>query len=211
MPSGYYQVQKHPGFCRHPLPLVYQFCDRCHIGYPCCTTCMHLHRCETCMQQAFSKAGSGEGRHEGGLSRGNEAAEAAHRNAASAVVGTSHHNRDTEYSMPRTRSTPSVVPCPPADWLLPGGTRPGCCARHQHQYDGTQAAVRMVAPCVLCGGPQAVRGLFLPYDPVRWGGNASQHRLLLYSLCLECLASPESDTAVEQRLYAAMRHAGRLP
>jgi hypothetical protein len=65
MPTGYYQSHKQPPTCRHRLPLVYQFCDRCHIGYTCCTTCMHLHRCDTCSQQAAA-AGSGADRREGG-------------------------------------------------------------------------------------------------------------------------------------------------
>ena len=67
MPTGYYQVQKQPVFCRHRLPLVYQFCDWCHIGYQCCTTCMHRRTCDTCtQQQVFSKAGSGGDRRQGG-------------------------------------------------------------------------------------------------------------------------------------------------
>lgn len=96
--------------------------------------------------------------------------------------------------------------CPPDDWLLPGGKRPRCCARHQGQYDAYAAAVHMQAPCLLCHAPQEIRGVFYPTDPVLWGGNMTQHRVIFYSLCLECFARTDSTDAVEKHLYATLTH-----
>jgi hypothetical protein len=66
MPTGFYQSSKQPVRCRHRLPLVFQFCDRCHIGYTCCTTCMHRRVCDVCTQQQAAAAGTGGDRREGG-------------------------------------------------------------------------------------------------------------------------------------------------
>ena len=65
MPSGYYQQIKQPVVCHHRLPLVYQFCDRCHSGYTCWTSCMHLRRCDTCRQQAAAAGRGGDLQREG--------------------------------------------------------------------------------------------------------------------------------------------------
>ena len=53
--------------------------------------------------------------------------------------------------------------CPPADWLLPGGTRPRCCVRHQGQYDAYAAAVRRQEPCLLCRAPPGIPRRVYPH------------------------------------------------
>ena len=61
------QKVTHPVICKHAtMPRLYQWCHVCHLAYWCCTTCMHLHRCDTCTQQQAAAAGKGEGLRQGG-------------------------------------------------------------------------------------------------------------------------------------------------
>lgn len=61
-------------------------------------------------------------------------------------------------------------------------------------------------PCVLCGRPPAVSGIFVPTKPEAWGGKPNKVRLLSYTLCRACFALPEQDRAlaVEARLQAGV-------
>ena len=82
---------------------------------------------------------------------------------------------------------------------------PTCCARHIAQYAALRQLVYAPRPgkCLVCGGPPARRGLFLPFDTELYGGNAAQHRILGYWLCTVHTDAPRA--AIEARLLQKVR------
>jgi hypothetical protein len=61
-------------------------------------------------------------------------------------------------------------------------------------------ALRTPRPCLLCGQPPAIAGLFWPDRPALWGGKPGKGRLIAYWLCTQCRALPALTQRVEARL-----------
>jgi hypothetical protein len=82
--------------------------------------------------------------------------------------------------------------------------RPRCCSRHRRQYAALTQALRTEQPCLTCGTWHAlVTGVFVPTDAPQWGGNAHQHRLVVYKLCRTCASRGQAMVpAIEARLRA---------
>jgi len=65
-------------------------------------------------------------------------------------------------------------------------------------------ALRQPRPCLLCGGPPAYSGLFIPDKPEAWGGKPGKMRVLAYALCARCAALPDKALHVEARIQAGL-------
>jgi hypothetical protein len=59
-------------------------------------------------------------------------------------------------------------------------------------------------PCLLCGGPEAVRAFFVPKDQKRVRAPSGRSRAFRYSLCAACAADPNAPRVAEQRMLAAV-------
>lgn len=54
--------------------------------------------------------------------------------------------------------------------------------------------------CLLCGSPPVLVGIFIPNDPVAWGGLPGKRRMLRYCLCQKCCERTEREDAVEKMI-----------
>jgi hypothetical protein len=57
-------------------------------------------------------------------------------------------------------------------------------------------------PCLLCGRPPHVVGLFAPRDPQRFGAPPGKVRLIRYHLCRRCCRLPDRLKRVEAKILA---------
>jgi hypothetical protein len=63
-------------------------------------------------------------------------------------------------------------------------------------------AMQTPKPCLLCGQPPTVAGLFWPDAPLLWGGKPGKGRVIAYWLCTHCRDVPGVTDRVEARLQA---------
>lgn len=52
--------------------------------------------------------------------------------------------------------------------------------------------------CLLCGGPPAVVGLFVPEAPEKWGAAHGKDRFFRYCLCQKCSETADARGRVEK-------------
>lgn len=52
--------------------------------------------------------------------------------------------------------------------------------------------------CLICGGPPEVTGLFVPLDPISWGGFPGKTRIFKYCLCRACFEKPDTPGRAEK-------------
>lgn len=52
--------------------------------------------------------------------------------------------------------------------------------------------------CLICGGPPAFNGIFIPDDPMAWGGPEGKTRMVLYQICKECFGVKGIQEKVEK-------------
>jgi hypothetical protein len=67
-------------------------------------------------------------------------------------------------------------------------------------------------PCILCGGPPTLAGVFTPKDPATTSSPPGKLTVFGYNLCLSCAVDPGTPQRVEEKAmaYCALRRAGRV-
>ncbi|RJQ72236.1 MAG: hypothetical protein C4519_18820 [Desulfobacteraceae bacterium] len=53
-------------------------------------------------------------------------------------------------------------------------------------------------PCLLCGAPPDLIGVFVPIDPGAWGAAAGKVRAIRYCLCDSCAVEPGAADRLEK-------------
>lgn len=62
--------------------------------------------------------------------------------------------------------------------------------------------------CLLCGGPPAMVGIFVPKDPESWGATKGKTRILRYCLCAKCSKGGDVQGRVEKIIRAELTGGG---
>jgi hypothetical protein len=55
-------------------------------------------------------------------------------------------------------------------------------------------------PCLLCGSPSSITGVFIPGNSRLWGAPEGRQRHIVYPLCGACYARPDQTDATELRI-----------
>ncbi len=59
--------------------------------------------------------------------------------------------------------------------------------------------------CLLCGNDASVVGVFVPDDPVAFGGDSGKSRLIRYGLCDQCFGGEDLPATVEKVILAELK------
>lgn len=60
--------------------------------------------------------------------------------------------------------------------------------------------------CVLCGKRSKTIGVFIPHNPLKFGGDPMKARVFKYTICDECLVKPDHHKLVEEFFIKANNH-----
>ena len=58
--------------------------------------------------------------------------------------------------------------------------------------------------CLVCGGPPAFIGIFVPDDPEKYGAPHGKTRFIRYCLCSKCQTTPNTPDQVEKIIRAEL-------
>jgi hypothetical protein len=58
--------------------------------------------------------------------------------------------------------------------------------------------------CLVCGGPAALIGVFMPENPAAWGAPSGKTRFIRYCLCSKCQRQPDTPDRVEKIIRAEL-------
>jgi hypothetical protein len=67
-------------------------------------------------------------------------------------------------------------------------------------------AIAAAKPCLMCGGPAQLAGMFQPADSEVWGSRPGKQRILFYALCDPCHDRTSLD-AIEAQIALGMGRA----
>lgn len=62
--------------------------------------------------------------------------------------------------------------------------------------------------CLFCGGVPDMIGVFVPQDPLAWGGNIGKGRIFHYCLCSSCQKKPDAPGRAEKIIRTALAGGG---
>jgi hypothetical protein len=64
--------------------------------------------------------------------------------------------------------------------------------------------------CLLCGAEPVCLGIFVPDDPVAWGGCKGKTRFIRYCLCSKCQGREDTPDRVEKIIRADLTGGGMV-